>query len=227
MTRHSHLARVAFASVALASALTACGAATSDTAAEPAGEPRTGRNGSPEDGAGGHEREQLTPGGIAVVVLDHLGPRAVRQFLTYEPEPGSVGLMIRLREGNRAHNFAVTVHSPEHAGEMGPAGTCPPKRRKGRFGDMHCRTLDNGTTVTTSEIASGFSDDNAHGMVVYGTAVTRDAGAAMAMYESYDKTPAVTAADLDGMLTDPRLSWLTDPAVNEAGEDVDLRALED
>jgi hypothetical protein len=224
MTSESHVTRLAFVSIALASALSACGSASPDTAE--LSDVGAAQNGSSGASAGGDKQEHITPGGIAVVVLDHLGPRAIRQVYTYEPEPGSVGLMIRLREGTRADMFAVTVYSPAQAGQFGPARKCPAKGGGGGVEDMQCRTLKSGLTVTTSEVAGGFSDDNADGMVVYGTAVTRDAGAAMAMYESYDDTPAVSAADLDGILTDPRLSWLTQPALNEAGEDVDVKKLE-
>jgi len=223
MTSEPHVARLAFVSIALAMALSACGSANSDTA-QPA-DLSGGQTSSPGASAGGRGPERITPGGIAVVVLDHLGQRAVRLFATYEPEPGSVDLMIGLREGTRADMFALTVYSPEQAGELGPAGKCPPKSRRDRFGDTQCRTLDNGTTVMTTEVAEGFSDDNADGMVVFGTAVTRDAGAAMAMYESYDDTPVVSAADLNGILADPRLTWLTQPDLNEAGEDVDVKKL--
>ena len=88
---------------------------------------------------------------------------------------------------------------------------------------MRCRTLDNGTTVMMIEDSAGFSDDNAQGMVLSGTAVTAGDGAAMAMYESYDKSPAVSAADIEDLLSDPRLTWLTEVAVNKAGQDVAVK----
>jgi hypothetical protein len=91
------------------------------------------------------------------------------------------------------------------------------------MGKSQCRTLEDGTTVMTGETPYGFSDDNANGMVVFGTATTRENGTAMAMYESYDDSPSVSVADLDSILTDPRLTWLTDPALNEAGEDVHVK----
>ena len=214
-------------SVALTVALSACGSAAPDTA-EPADRASATRDDSPDVSAGGDELEQITPGAVAVVVREHLGPRAVRRFITFGPEsePGSVAVMIRLREGTRADNFAVTVSSPDQAAEFGQAGSCSAKGREDAFGDTQCRTLDNGTTVMTTEVAEGFSDDNTKGAVVFGTAVTPDAGAAMAMYESYDDTPAVRATDLDSILTDPRLTWLTEPALNDAGEDVDLKTFE-
>lgn len=232
MTSHLPLAgstlRTALASTALVpalvAALAACGTADQDTAG-PADSPGASQGTTDAAGAGRDEPERITPGGVAAVVLDHLGPRAVRRFGTFEPEPGSVSVMVVLREAGPADHFAVTVSSPSQAGQLGPAGECP-EEGGGADPAMRCRTLEGGTTVMTSEVAEGFSDDNAHGMVVHGSAVTPDAGAAMALYESYDRTPAVTAADLDGLLSDARLRWLTEPALNEAGEDVEVRALD-
>ena len=101
------------------------------------------------------------------------------------------------------------------------AGQCPGEPT--REGESQCRTLENGTTVTTRVDAQGFSDDNVDGMVISGTAITPEDGGALAMYESYDDSPAVSVADLEDLLTDPRLTWLTDPVVNKAGEDIDVK----
>ncbi len=38
-------------------------------------------------------------------------------------------------------------------------------------------------------------------------------------------SPPIDARDLEGILSDPRLTGLTDPAVNEAGKDVDVEQL--
>ena len=212
-----------FVGTALALALTACGSAGPDTA-EQAAMSSAGESASPSDSASGDKEEQITPGGIAVVVLDHLGRDAVQQFATYEPEPGSVSVMISMRDGIVADHLAVSVYSPEHD-EFGKAGKCPPKRRSGGMGKSQCRTLENGTTVMTSQVSEGFSDDNASGMFVFGSAFTPADGTAMAMYESYDDSPSISVADLESMLIDPRLTWVTDPALNEAGEDVDVKEL--
>jgi hypothetical protein len=45
----------------------------------------------------------------------------------------------------------------------------------------------------------------------------------MSMYESYDKSPAISTADIEDVLTDPRITWFTDPAVNQAGKGVVLK----
>ena len=220
--RAIHVRRV-FVGATLALALTACGTGGSNTA-NPSGE----GNGMPSASAGespsGRKKEKITPGGIAMIVRDHLGPNAVRQFLTYEPEPGTVSVMINLRDEG-PHNFAVQVYPPRSAAEFGKAGKCPPQPKGQRATQMRCRTLENGTTVTMIEDSAGFSDDNAKGMVLSGTAITAGEGAALAMYEIYDKTPAVSAADIEDVLTDPRLTWLTEVAVNKAGEDVVVKKM--
>lgn len=216
--------RGAFAGTTLALALTACGATGPDTA-QPPEHGHADVSPSPGGSRGGGNEGKITPGGIAVIVLEHLGENAVRQFVSYEQEPGSVSVMIRLRKSTRAENFVVQVYSPKEARQVGQAGKCPPKRQGSRWGDAQCRVMDNGTTVMTTEVPEGFSDDNVDGMVVFGTAISPENGAAMAMYESYDDSPAVSAEELEDMLTDPRLAWLTDPAVNEAGEDVNVKEL--
>jgi hypothetical protein len=206
------------AGTTLALALTGCGSTGPETA-EPTEGDNAGGSASSGEAPGGDEDEQITPGGIAVVALDHLGRDTVRQFVTYGQEPGSVSVMIQLRD-RTPHNFSVDVFSPDNK-EFGEAGRCPPKRQLGR--DSQCRTLDNGTIVMTSEVPQGFSDDNTDGMVIFGTAVTPKDGGTMAMYESYDDSPAFSTATLEDLLTDPRLTWLTDPAVNKAGEDVSVK----
>jgi hypothetical protein len=206
--------------IAVALVLTAgCGSTATDTA-EPTESDNADANPSAGAAARSGKDEQITPGGIAAIVLEHLGDDAVKQFFTYEPEPGSVSVMIQM-EDKTPHNFAVQVYAPAQARQFGKAGTCPPKQQLGK--DSRCQVLDNGTTVMTTEISQGFSDDNAGGMVLSGIATTPEDGGGMAMYESYDRSPAVTAQDLEDILADPRLTWLTDPATNAAGEAIDLK----
>ena len=212
-----------FVGTTLALALTACGTGGSDTA-KPTGEGNAGESASSRESPSGDKKQRITPAGIAMIVRDHLGRSAVRQFGTYEPEPGSVSVMIQLRDDG-PHNFAVQVYPPKFAAEFGKAGKCPPERKGQRGTQMHCRTLDNGTTVMMIEDSVGFSDDNAKGMVISGTAITAGDGAAMAMYEGYDKSPGVSAADIEEVVSDSRLTWLTEAAVNKAGEDVAVKKL--
>lgn len=212
--------RNALVGSALVLALTGCGSTESDTT-----EPAPGDGSRDSSSSSGQPsvtgEEQITPGGIAAIVLDQLGPDTVREFTTFEPEPGSVSVMVRLSDAT-PHNFGVTVFSPEQAAVFGESGECPSEPERG----SQCRTLDNGTTVTIEEVAEGFSDDNEDGMVVGGRAVTPEDGGALAMYESYDDSPAVSAKDLEDLLTDPRLTWLIDPAVNKAGEDIDVELMD-
>lgn len=211
--------RNAVVGTTLVLALTGCGR-TGSGIAEPGQGVNTGDASSSGGGSSVDGEEQITPGGIAAIVLEHLGSDAVREFVAYEPEPGSVSVVVRLRDVT-PHNFGVQVYSPEQAEQFNGSGHCPgePTRR----GGSRCRTLENGTTVTTRVDSQGFSDDNVEGMVMSGTAITPKDGGALAMYESYDDSPAVSLDDLDGLLTDPGLTWLTDPAVNEAGEDIDVK----
>lgn len=168
------------------------------------------------------QKEQIAPGGIAAVVLEHLGRGAVRQFVTFVPpeESGTVGVIVRLRD-RTPHNFSVQLYSPDQAQEFSAHGACPAKRRG--MGVQRCRALEDGTTVSTREPSEGFSDDNVGGSLIVGSVFTPDDGAVLSMYQSYDDSPAISRADLEALLVDPWLRWLTDPAVNDAGEAVDVK----
>ena len=174
-------------------------------------------------------KEQVTTAGIAAVVAEHLGADNIAAFGYYGDDPGIVDLMVRMRDGNRADNFAVTVYSPKRGGgEFTEMTKCP--RGKQAEGDKYmkkftCHQLPNGTTVTAYLVASGFSDDNTSGQVISGMAGAQDGSVAMAMYESYDRTPPITVTDLDELLSDPRLTWMTDPAINTAGKELKIQKL--
>lgn len=207
---------------ALLLALAGCAQAEPEpTESAPADNPGHGSPTAAEPSGDGQQR--ITPGGVAAIVLEHLGSDTVRRFVTYEQEPGSVSVMVRLRDAT-PHNFGVQVYSPNQAEMFGPAGRCPRNDRP-KGGEFRCRTLADGTTITTIEDDAGFSDDNADGVVISGSAVTPDDGGALALYESYDDTPAISAADLEDLLTDPRLTWLTEPAVNRAGERIEVKEI--
>ena len=201
----------------LALLMVACGSEV--TGAADRSERGTDEDGTSSGDSSGSQREQITPGGIAVVVLEHLGQDAVRKFVAVSPdeEPGTVGVMVQLRE-RTPHNFGVQVYSPEQAEEFG--AECGQER--GMVSEERCRTLEDGTVISMREIAEGFSDDNADGSVLLGSVVTPEDGAVLSMFESYDGSPEISSADLEALITDSRLTWLTDPAVNEAGEAVDM-----
>ena len=174
-------------------------------------------------------KEQVTAAGIAALVTDHLGAGKVASFGSYGDEPGSVGVMIRLRGGGRADNFMVAVYSPKRgAGEFRGLTKCPRGKhaRRDRFTKKFtCHRLTNGTTVTAYLTAYGFSDDNSRGHVVTGTAGATDGSVTMAMYESYDRAAPITVSEVDKLLSDPRLTWMTDPAVNAAGKGLHVNRL--
>ena len=72
---------------------------------------------------------------------------------------------------------------------------------------------------------SGFSDDNARGLVVTGVCVAPDKSTTMAMYESYDKTAPLIFTEVDKLLSDPRMTWMTDPATNKASNSIKIEKL--
>ena len=214
--------RVAFVSVlvmGIALASSSCGPAV-DSA-------RTAADGSsPSVVVSTGVPERITPAGIAAVVSDHLGREAVRRFVVYDPEAGSVGVLVDLRDGGRADNFVVSVWSPDRRlGDLQDKscradGEGPPADES-----RSCRRLDDGTTVEVLE-SEAFSDDNASGLTLRGTALSPDGGASLAMYESYDRSAPLSLGTMSAMLSDPRLRWLTDPSVNEAGASIELRHLD-
>jgi hypothetical protein len=170
--------------------------------------------------------ERITPAGVAAVVSDHLGREAVRRFVVYDPEAGSVGVLVDLRDGERADNFVVSVWSPDRRlGELQDTSCRSDGEGPLADGSRTCRRLDDGTTVEVRE-SEAFSDDNASGFTVRGTALSPDGGASLAMYESYDDSAPLSLDTLSAMLSDPRLRWLTDPSVNEAGASIELTHLD-
>jgi hypothetical protein len=193
---------------ALAVGSSACGAGV-DAARAPA-------DGSPPAVGSGGVPERITPAGVAAVVSDHLGD-AVRRFGTYDPEEGSVGVLVELRGGSPADHFIVSVWSPDQRLGDPEDRSCRPDRGEApAAGDRTCRRLDDGTIVEVFE-SEAFSDD--------GTGVFPEGGASLAMYESYDRSAPLGSATLAALLSDPRLRWLTDPAVNAAGTTIDVERL--
>jgi hypothetical protein len=188
-------------------------------------------NSSADSSPSSAAREKITQAGLAALVADHLGKDAVASFGSYGPEPGEVYVMVRLRGGGRADMFSVSVMSPKQGGRelAGAMGKCPTAQQRKRMGgdmkEFTCHRLQNGTTVTAYLVSSGFSDDNARGLVVTGVGVAHDKSTTMAMYESYDKTPQLTVTELDKLLSDPRMAWMTDPTTNKAGNSIKIKNL--
>jgi len=219
--------RLAAAALGLAAVLAAAGCGDAAGGGKD-GEDTTSSSadGSPTSAA----REQITEGGLAALVADHLGKDAIARFVSYGPEPGQVYVMVGLRGSGRADMFSVSVMSPKQGGRelAGAMGKCPTTQQRKRMGDMKeftCHRLQNGTTVTAYLVPSGFSDDNARGLVVTGVSVAPDKSTTIAMYESYDTTAPISVADVDKLLSDPRMTWMTDPATNKAGNSLKIEKL--
>ena len=225
------------AATLLALAVTACGSAPSNnsgpagqdaTSESPSRNPRaTSEPSTEESPRTASDRELITAAGIAAIVQRHLGQDRVKMFGVFDgDEPGSVGLWIQMRGAGGPENFSLSLYSPQATGNyMGRPGQCPAKTQR-MPGKSRCRVLENDRTVMINQMAQGFSDDNAKGMVISGTVVTRKDGSALSMYESYDRSPTITMADLEQVLGDPNLTWRTDAAVNQAGEKITVRRLD-
>ena len=219
--------RLAAAALGLAAVLAAAGCGTAGGGGKD-GEDTTSSSadGSPTSAA----RVRITQGGLAALVADHLGKDAIASFGSYGQEPGQVDVMVRLRGSGRADMFSVSVTSPKQGGRelAGAMAKCPTTQQRKRMGGMKeftCHRVQNGTTVTAYLVPSGFSDDNARGLVVTGVSVGPGKSTTMAMYESYDKTAPISVAEVDKLLSDTRMAWMTDPATNKAGNSLKIEKL--
>ena len=228
--------RVAAAATVLAAAIAAAGCGSQSTKdAEPdaapgaasTAAPSVSNSPRPDELPASGDRERVTRGGIAAVVAEHLADK-VAGFGYYGGEPGQVDVMVRLRGSGRGDMFVVSVYAPQGGGEFAELAKCPTRKQLKRNPDTKqftCHKLPSGTTVTAYLVSSGFSDDNAHGHVVSGIAAAADKSVAMVMYESYTKSAPISVTDIDKLLSDPRLTWMTDPAVNAAGKNLKLEKL--
>jgi hypothetical protein len=218
---------------ALAVVLTGCADPMSDTSGSPSAPDSSvtaasttppARSDRPAET--GH-KERIRPAGIAAVVEQRLAAFDVRSYGSYGDEPGSVDLIIGLRDPDRRDMFVVSAYAPGQAdGAFGAPSMCRgDKRTTKHIRQLRCHRLADGTTVMAYLSPGGFSDDNPDGTVVTGTSQSPDGSVALAMYESYDPSPAVTVADLERLLSDRRLRWRTDPAVNAAGRRLAVRRL--
>lgn len=196
-------------------ALTACGA-RDQSSGEPQGDPAT---------------ERITAQGVAALVDEHLGAQNVKQYGTYgEEEESSVDVMVQMRGDDRRNMFVVGVTSPEGAEQefaMARKVTCEQLERRGgrRGGRVWCEELESGGVATVQLAPYGFSDNNRQGRVLSGFAAGNDGRLATAMYETYTATVSVDPDDLLALIADERLAWSTDPAVNDAGQDIEVRRL--
>jgi hypothetical protein len=98
------------------------------------------------------------------------------------------------------------------------------KRQRGRRSDgLWCEDLVDGGVTFVELVPYGFSDDNTEGRTLMGLAAEPGGRLANAMYESYSPNVSVDSEDLLALMADERLAWSTDPAVNEAGRDINVR----
>jgi len=66
-------------------------------------------------------------------------------------------------------------------------------------------------------------DDNTRGSTVLAQSVNPETGRVVyALYETYSRPAGLDAATLTAIVSDPALDAMTDPAVNEAGADIEL-----
>lgn len=175
--------------------------------------------------------EQITPGAVAVLVREHLGAGAIRGFGSHGPERDAVSVMVRIEGAPRRDMFGITVYGPDHPEARvpggGPGGGCRAMEQGGREGTAtQCVELAGDGIATVSTLPSGFSDDNARGSVLMGSAYSPGRGVAFAMYESYSTRMPVDADAVLRLMSDPRLAWETDPGLNDAGEEVAVDRLE-
>lgn len=183
-----------------------------------------------DDPQGGAGTEPITVQGVAALVEEHLGAANVQQFASFGDDEQSVGVMVRLRGAGRRDMFMVGVTSPDGADQEYLGGTGMACEQLERRSDRHveqvwCEDLADGGVASVSLVPYGFSDDNKHGRVLMGTGTGQEGRLATAMYESYTPTVAVEPEDLLDLMADERLAWTTDPAVNDAGRDIDVRLI--
>ncbi len=63
----------------------------------------------------------------------------------------------------------------------------------------------------------GFSNTNEDGVILTGLLVSPDGAEVTVLFESWDRRPSILQEELKSLISDPRLTWRTDPAVNDAG----------
>ena len=92
------------------------------------------------------------------------------------------------------------------------------------MGDAECSVAEDGT-ITASGTAEPFSDDNTRGSTVLAQSVNPETGRVVyALYETYSRQAALDPATLSEIVSDPSLDKMTDPATNEAGDDIEITA---
>lgn len=159
--------------------------------------------------------EPITAKGVASVVRDALGADRIVSY-SAAGESDSVGVLAKLA-GRQMLVVNVRV-----AGDV-PITSCDDLSDTA-MGAGDCVTDDDGN-ILASGTAEPFSDDNTRGSTVLAQSVNPDTGRVVyAFYETYSRTAEIDASMLSGIVSDPALAALTDPATNEAGSDIELTA---
>ena len=198
----------------LALGLSACSTTANPTTSAPSTAP-TSASSTPSSSPA--HSQKITPDGVAAVVVDYFGDRVDHFSSVGAGEQSTVAVSVAAAGSGKRDQFSVQVYDPNQAdGQPGGDG-CPPRPK------ADCRVGADGTAVATLLTKEGFTDGNVDGAVVTASALNPDTGRmVIAMYESWDTTPPVDADDLRRLVADERLAWLTDPAVNRAGKNIDL-----
>jgi len=159
--------------------------------------------------------EAITAQGVAGVVRDALGADAIVSYAA-AGEDDTVGVLVKLAERQQ---LVVNV---QIQGDV-PIESCDDLSNTAS-GAGDCATDEDGT-ITASATAEPFSDDNAQGSTVLAQSINPKTGRVVyALYETYSPTPGLDAATLAAIVSDPALAAMTDPATNEAGDDIELTA---
>lgn len=173
--------------------------------------------------------ERITSQGVAALVEEHLGADRVRWYGAFDEE-GQVLVTVRLEDASGPHSFVVGASSPDsdEYGFLGDDVTCDQmEAQEGRRGmEVWCQALEGGGIATVQRLPTGFTDGNRHGRMMMAFAYQPGGRTATAMYESSTPTTDIEPETLLELVADERLAWTTDPAVNDAGSDIEVRRLE-
>jgi hypothetical protein len=159
--------------------------------------------------------EAITAQGIASVVREVVGADLIESYAAVA-ESDTVGVLVKLT------GRQVLVVNVQVSGEA-PISSCEDMAETVmETGD--CFVDEDGTIVASAE-AEPFSDDNTSGSTVLAQAVNPETGRVVySLYETYSRTAALDAATLIAIVTDPALAAMTDPATNDAGNDIEVAA---
>ena len=220
--------RLAAAALGLAAVLAAAGCGDAAGGGKD-GEDTTSSSadGSPTSAA----QEQITEGGLAALVADHLGKDAIARFVSYGPEPGQVYVMVRLRGSGRADMFSVSVMSPKQGGRelAGAMGKCPTTEQRKRMGWIWRSSPVTGCKMARQSAPTWFRPDSAtttHAVSSSPESPSRPTRARPSPCTRATTRPRlISVADVDKLLSDPRMTWMTDPATNKAGNNLKIEKL--